>query len=168
MRLIGVFSIATLVALTLQTTIPRLLPIGALFPDLVLILAVDLGLRHYGVVAALMAFAIGYATDAFSGSQLGLNALMLTLVFVLAYWLSRSLISNSPAIGAVAVFAGVILQNVGGYLVSSGFAMPINLGAVMLPTLLQAAISSLMTPGVFGVTGWATGLVGLRQRGQRE
>ena len=68
MRLIGIFSIAAFLALALQTTVPRLLPIAALFPDLVLILAVDLGLRHYGMVAAVMAFVIGYATDAFSGS----------------------------------------------------------------------------------------------------
>jgi len=166
--LIAVFSIATLIALSLQTTIPRLLPIAALFPDLVLILAVDLGLRHWGVMAAVMAFVIGYATDAFSGSQLGLNALILMVVFVLAYWLSRVLISRSPAIGAVAVFAGVILQNVGVYVVSSGFATPMNLGTVMLPTLLQAAVTALFTPWVFGVMGWAAGIPGLRSRGQRE
>jgi len=166
--LIGVFSIAAILALALQTTVPRLLPIAALFPDLVLILAVDLGFRHYGMVAAVMAFVIGYATDAFSGSQLGMNALMLTLVFVLAYWLSRVLISHSPAIGAVAVFGGVILQNIGVYLLSSGFNGPVNLSGVIAPTLLQAAVSALITPWVFDMTGWATSLLGLRQRGQRE
>jgi rod shape-determining protein MreD len=167
-RLIGIFSIAAFVALILQTTVPRLLPLAAFFPDLVLILTVDLGLRHYGILAAVMAFVIGYATDAFSGSQLGMNAMMLTVVFMLAYALSRVLISASPAMGAVAVFAGVILQNFGVYLASSGFATPMNLGAVMMPTLLQAAITALVTPWMFGLTGWATGLVGLRQRGQRE
>jgi rod shape-determining protein MreD len=160
-RLIGIFSIAAFLALALQTTVPRLLPIAALFPDLVLILAVDLGLRHYGMVAAVMAFVIGYATDAFSGSQLGMNALMLTLVFLLAYWLSRVLISHSAAIGAVAVFGGV-------YLLSSGFSAPVNLGGVIAPTLLQAAVTALFTPWVFGMTGWATSVVGLRQHGQRE
>ena len=168
MRLIGIFSIAAFIALALQTTVPRLLPIAALFPDLVLILAVDLGLRHYGMVAAVMAFVIGYATDAFSGSQLGMNALMLTLVFLLAYWLSRVLISHSAAIGAVAVFGGVILQNIGVYLLSSGFSAPVNLGGVIAPTLLQAAVTALFTPWVFGMTGWATSVVGLRQHGQRE
>lgn len=166
--MIAIFSIATLIALSLQTTIPRLLPMAALFPDLVLILAVDLGLRHWGALAAVMAFMIGYATDAFSGSQLGLNALMLMLVFVLAYWFSRVLISRSPAIGAVAVFGGVILQNVGVYLIGSGFATPMNLGTVMLPTLLQAAVTALITPWVFGMMGWATGIASLRRRGQRE
>ena len=65
MRLFGVFAIATLVALALQTTIPRLLPFDILVPDLTLVLAVDLGLRYHGMAAALTAFAIGYATDAF-------------------------------------------------------------------------------------------------------
>lgn len=166
--MIAVFSIATLIALSLQTTVPRLLPIAALFPDLVLILAVDLSMRHWGAMAAVMAFIIGYATDAFSGSQLGMNTLMLMIVFVLAYWFSRVLISQSSAIGAVTVFGGVILQNVGVYLVSSGFATPMNLGTVMLPTLLQAAVTALVTPVVFGLMGWAMGIARLRQRGQRE
>jgi len=38
----------------------------------------------------------------------------------------------------------------------------------MMPTLLQAALTALVTPWMFGLPGWATGLVGLRQRGQRE
>ena len=52
-------------------------------PDLVLILAVDLGLGIMRALAPLMAFAMGYATDALSGSQLGLNAFTVTLIFLL-------------------------------------------------------------------------------------
>lgn len=166
--MIAVFTIATLIALSLQTTIPRLLPIAALFPDLVLILAVDLGVRHYGAMAAVMAFMIGYATDAFSGTQLGLNGLILVVVFVLAYWFSRVLISHSASIGAVAVFGGVILQNLGAYVVGSGFAPPANLSTVMMPTLLQAAVTALFTPWLFGIMGWAMGITGLRERRRRE
>ena len=62
-----------------------------------------------------MAFGMGYATDAFSGTHLGFNAFVLTLVFLLAYGLSRYLISTSVAIGIVAVFIGVILQGVCDY-----------------------------------------------------
>lgn len=82
MRLIGVFSIATLIALALQTTFTRLLPFDVLMPNLALVLAVNLGLRYYSAAAALMAFGIGYATDTFSGGQLGLNALLFILVFI--------------------------------------------------------------------------------------
>ena len=68
----------------------------------------------------------------------------------------------------MAVFGGVILQNIGVYLLSSGFNGPVNLSGVIAPTLLQAAVSALITPWIFDMTGWATSLLGLRQRGQRE
>jgi rod shape-determining protein MreD len=167
-RLIGLFSIATFIFLALQTTLPRLLPIGIFVPDLVLILAVDLGMRHHGALSALMAFAMGYATDAFSGSHLGLNALTLTLVFLLAYWLARSLISTSAVIGVVVVFAGVMFKDIGGYIVSSGWSAPPDLRALIPPMLLQAAITALLAPWVFGIMERATRLVGLRQRAARE
>jgi rod shape-determining protein MreD len=163
-RLLLLFSLAAFVALAFQTVLPRVLPFGILVPELVLILAVDLGLRHPGVLTAMMAFAMGYAVDAFSGVQLGLNALLLTMVFLLAYWLSRVLISTSTAIGVLAVFAGVIFSDVGNYLVSSGFAPPERLGTLMPAVLIQAGITALLTPWVFGAMGWATRLAGLRAR----
>ncbi|HKV55434.1 MAG TPA: rod shape-determining protein MreD [Candidatus Binataceae bacterium] len=162
MRLLLLFSLASFIALAIQTTLPRLLPLGILVPDLVLILAVDLGLRHHDALAALMAFGMGYAVDSFSGVELGLNALMLTLVFLFAYWLSRSLLSNSTSIGVLAVFLGVILSDIGNYVVSSGFAGPGRLSAMLPPVLIQAGITALLAPWVFGVMKRGTRMVGLR------
>jgi rod shape-determining protein MreD len=160
--LLLLFSFATFIALVLQTALPRLLPLGILMPDLVLILAVDLGMRHPRALTALMAFAMGYAVDAFSGVELGLNALLLTMIFVFAYWLSRMLISTSTAIGVIAVFAGVIFSDVGNYLISSGFAPADRLQALMPAVLIQAGVTALLTPSVFRITGWASRTVGLR------
>ena len=162
MRLLLLFSLATFVALVLQTILPRLFPLGILVPDFVLILAVDLGMRHPRALTALMVFAMGYAVDAFSGVELGLNALLLTLVFVFAYWLSRVLISTSTVIGVMAVFIGVILSDVGNYLISSGFTPVDRLHALMPAVLIQAAVTALLTPLVFRITGWAARMAGLR------
>ena len=159
------FALATFVALVLQTTLPRLLPVGILVPNFVVILAVDLALRHPGALAAMMAFAMGYALDAFSGIELGLNALLLTSVFLLAYSLSRVLISSSTAIGVLAVFAGVIFSDLGNYVLSSGFAPSGSLGGMMPPVLIQAGVTALLTPPVFKTMGWATRVAGLRARG---
>lgn len=158
------FTFAAFIALVLQTALPRLLPLGILVPDFVLILVVDLGMRHPGALAALMAFAMGYAVDAFSGVELGLNALLLTMVFVFAYWLSRVLISTSTAIGVIAVFAGVIFSDLGNYLISSRLAAADRLHAAMPAVLIQAAVTALFTPSVFRMTGWAAQTVGLRMR----
>lgn len=162
MRLLLLFSFATFVALVLQTILPRLLPLGILVPDFVLILAVDLAMRHPRALTALMAFAMGYAVDAFSGVELGLNALLLTLVFMFTYWLSRVLVSTSTAIGVMAVFVGVILSDTGNYLISSGFAPSDWLHALMPAVLIQAAVTALLTPSVFRITSWAARTVGLR------
>ena len=161
MRLLVLFALATFAALVLQTILPRLLPLEILVPDFVLILVVDLGMRYPRALTALMAFAMGYAVDALSGIELGLNALMLTLVFTFAYWLSRVLISTSTTIGVMAVFAGVILSDVGNYLISSSFAPADRLYALMPAVLIQAAVTALLTPSVFRITSWAARTVGL-------
>ena len=44
--MVALFAVLTLTALAIQTTASRWLPLSALVPDLVLVLAVDLGLRH--------------------------------------------------------------------------------------------------------------------------
>jgi rod shape-determining protein MreD len=160
-RLLLLFSLATFAALVLQTILPRLLPLGILVPDFVLILVVNLGMRHPRALTALMAFAMGYAVDALSGVELGLNALLLTLIFAFAYRLSRMLISTSTAVGVMAVFGGVILSDIGNSLISSGFGAADRLHALMPAVLIQAAVTALLTPAVFRMTGWATRVVGL-------
>jgi len=134
-------------------------------PDLVLILAVDLGMRHPRALTALMAFAMGYAVDAFSGVELGLNALLLTVVFIFAYWLSRVLISASTTVGVMAVFVGVVFSDISNYLISSGLAPADQLHVLMPAVLIQAAVTALLTPSMFQITGWAARMVGLRMHG---
>jgi rod shape-determining protein MreD len=160
--LLLLFSLAGFIALILQTTLPRLVPLGILVPDLMLILAVDLGLRHPSALTAVMAFAMGYAVDAFSGFELGLNALLMTIVFVFAYWLSRVLVSTSTAIAIIAVFTGVIFSDLGNYLITSKFTPPDRLHALIPAVLIQAAVTALLTPPVLRMTAWAAKKVGLR------
>src|ERR1700732_535880 len=112
------FTLAAMAALAIQPTVSGLLPNSLLMPNLALVLAVNLGLRHHSAAAALTAFAIGYATDAFSGNQLGLNALLFTLIFVLTSWFSRSVFSTGAGVGAIAVFSGAVLCDLGNYFVS--------------------------------------------------
>jgi rod shape-determining protein MreD len=137
-------------------------------PDLVLILAVDLGLRHHGAASPVMAFAMGYATDAFSGTYLGLNAFLLTLVFLMAYQLSRHLLSTSSAIGAVTVFVGVMLAGFGD-IVLGGVpgAMP-RLSAILPGLMLQAGITTLLAPWIFAAMAGIGRVFGLRPSAARE
>jgi rod shape-determining protein MreD len=166
--LVALFSAATLIALAIQTTIPHWLPTGMFVPDLVMILTVDLGMKHHGAVPALMAFGIGYATDAFAGTHPGFNAFVLTLVFLLAYGLSRYLISTSVAIGIVVVFLGVLIQGVFDYVVSLGWKTGLRPGTLVMPVLVQAIITAFLTPWVLAILNWAKRSLGLRQVSVRE
>ncbi len=162
MRLIVLFSLAGFAALAIQTSLPRWLPAWLLVPDLVLALAVNLGLKHHGVLAAAVAFALGYATDAFSGLHIGVNAFVVTLLFLLAYELSQHMVADGAWLGAVLVFAGVILR-----------ALGVNLDVVRThaaigQVLLQAAISAALTPAVFRLLAAGKRLLGLPDRAVRE
>jgi rod shape-determining protein MreD len=152
LRLIALFALATLVALAIQTIVPFWLPIGAFMPNLVLILAVDLGFRHASALGAVMAFAMGYATDALSGSHLGLNAFTVTLAFLIAYEISRHLLTTNDLVGALAVLLGVLINALG------GLALTSNLGALTDPggvvgrqIAVQAAISATLSPPIFAL-----------------
>jgi rod shape-determining protein MreD len=165
-RIVILYTIATLIALALETTIPHWLPLGMFAPNLVLILAIDLGMKHHGALGAMLAFGMGYAIDSFSGTHLGLNAFMLTLIYLMAYGISRYLISTSTAIGALLVFLGAILTGLANSMGSLGFEAP---PAGLLPRLvLHGAVSALFTPLVFLLMGWSKRMTGLRVRTLRE
>lgn len=163
MRLIALFAALTFIALAIQTTAARWLPLSALVPDFVLILAVDLGLRHRRALALLLAFAMGYAMDAFSGSQIGINTAVLTLVFLIAYEVGTHTTATGAQAGAVLVFVAVLIQNLGGFLISSQFGAPDQLSLLMPSALLQAALTALLAPPVFALVERLRRSVGLSQ-----
>jgi hypothetical protein len=75
---IGIFLVV------LQTTVQRLLPLGPIVPDLILILCVYWGLHHPTVGAAVGSFLLGYSVDIISSRLLGINAFAMSLVFIAA------------------------------------------------------------------------------------
>jgi rod shape-determining protein MreD len=156
------FAIATYIALLIQTAAPLWFPFHALIPNLIIILTVDLGLRHHGAIPALLAFAIGYATDAMSGTTLGMNAFLMTGVFLLTYEISSRLLVTNALVGATVVFFAVMLAGFGAIAITSGRgAGPVFSDA--LPTLaLQALISAMVAPIVFLLMSGTMRMVGLR------
>ena len=163
-----IFAIATYLALLLQTAVPLWFPFRALIPNLIIILTVDLGLRHHGALAAFIAFGIGYATDAMSGTTLGMNAFLTTAIFLMTYELSSRLLVTNALLGAIAVFFAVMLAGFGAILILSGRgAGPAINGA--LPTLaLQALISAIIAPLIFAMMAGSKRIVGLPDRLERE
>ena len=168
MRLLILFGLATYAALLIQTAVPLWLPYRALLPNLIIILTVDLGLRHHGAFAALIAFLIGYATDAFAGTHLGMNAFLTTFIFLLTYQISSRLLVTNALVGAIAVFFAVYLADIGAVVNAAGRGASHAINAMVPSMLLQSFISALVAPIVFAILAGAKRVIGLPHRLERE
>ena len=97
----------------LQTTLQRLLPIGAIVPDLVLVLCVYWGLHHPSAGAAFGSFMLGYTVDIISSQLLGVNAFAMSLVFLSVYLGSRSIWLHHPIVSSIVVLFAALVKGAG-------------------------------------------------------
>lgn len=168
MRLILLFALFTVLGLAFESAVPHFLSVRELIPNLIIILAVDLGLRHNGVMPAILAFAIGYATDALAGSHPGLNAFMMTMVFLVSHEISTRLMVTNALVGAAVVFFGVIASAMASIAFADGFGALSRTGAMLPGLALEALISALVAPLVFSMLAAAKRITGLPVRAMRE
>jgi rod shape-determining protein MreD len=145
---------AAVAAMLLQTTVFPALPLPVV-PDLVLVLAVYLGVRHQTVGGALGAFVLGYFLDTFSGTLLGLNAFALTAVYLGVQaaarhlWLERGL----PLVAVV--FLGALVRDLAAVAVGALVAARAPLWHhVLRYGLTGAAMAALVAPAVFAAVRW--------------
>jgi len=167
-RLVALYAIAAVLALAVQTTLPQLLPVRFLVPNLIVILAVDLGLRHHGAIAAMAAFAMGYATDATSGTRLGLNAFLITVVYLLSYEVSRRLLVTTALVGALVVFVAALVTGLVVAALAGGGTPVAAIGSVAPWVAAQALISAALAPLVFSIVARLGHAIGLPAGAARE
>jgi rod shape-determining protein MreD len=161
LRLILLFAVFVILGLALESAGARIVSVRSLIPNLIIILAVDLGLRHHGVLPAVLAFTMGYATDAIAGSHPGLNAFMMTMVFLVSYEISTRLMTANAGVGATVVFFGVIATTLGTIAIANGFGSLSNTGPLLPGLLLQAFITALIAPFIFSILAASKRLTGL-------
>ena len=162
------FGFLAFLALALETAVPYWFSLRILVPNLIVILAVDLGLRHHGALPVALAFAMGYATDAFAGTTLGLNAMLITIVYLLAYGVSTRLMVTTAFVGAVIVFFGTLFTIFGALALGSGFSA-LSMASRLYPQFaVEAAISAVFAPIVFALLGSLKRLAGLPVGPARE
>lgn len=168
MRLTILFGFLAFIALAIETAVPYWFSLRVLVPNLIVILTVDLGLRHHGAIPVALAFAMGYATDAFAGTTLGLNAMLTTIVYLIAYAVSTRLMVTTAFIGAVLVFISALLMTFGAVTLGSGWS-----GLAMTEPLYpqfaaQAAVSAIFAPIIFAIVGGLKRVAGLPVGPARE
>jgi rod shape-determining protein MreD len=166
LRLVLLFAAFAILGLAFESAVPHLVSFRPLIPNLIIILAVDLGLRHHGVLPAVIAFGMGYATDALAGSHPGLNAFMITMVFLVSYEISTRLMVTNAFVGATVVFFSVIATALLTIAMADGFN---SISGSMMPGLtLGAFISALIAPFIFSVLAGAKRLTGLPTGAARD
>ena len=168
MRLTLLFASFAVIGLAFESAVPHLVSFRPLIPNLIIILAVDLGLRHHGVLPAILAFAMGYATDALAGSHPGLNAFMMTMVFLVSYEISTRLMVTNAFVGATVVFFGVIATALATVAIANGFNALSATGSMLPGLTLEAFISAIVAPFIFSMLAATKRLTGLPMRAARE
>jgi rod shape-determining protein MreD len=168
LRLILLFAVFVILGLAFESAGARIFSFRALIPNLIIILAVDLGLRHHGVLPAVLAFAMGYATDALAGSHPGLNAFMMTMVFLVSYQISTRLMVTNAGVGATIVFFSVIATALATVAMANGFGALSSTGPMLPGLILQAFISAIVAPIVFSILAAIKRLTGMTPKSGRE
>ena len=169
---LALLALGTLLVQAIATT---LLP-QAIRPDLVLVVALALGLRRGSSFALLAAFALGFAVDALSGSPLGLFALLRGTACAITRALDGALYlrasgpwaSYTAVVTVVDVFAmGLLLHSFAPDAApSAGLLALVALGTA-LPTALLAPLVLALFRRIDGEAGREAGL-GLAAPGTRS
>ena len=162
MRSFVALAAASVVAMLLQTTVFRWLPLLPVVPNLVLVLGVYLGSRHHSVAGVCGAFLLGYFLDTFSGTLLGANAFAFTAVYAAVYLVARQVWMERGLPVMAVVFFGAWVRT----LAAAGLA-----GLVASPgplwqdvgryALLDAGFAAVLAPVVFAAVSWEKRLLGV-------
>lgn len=136
----------------LQTTLQRLLLIGPIVPDLILVLCVYWGLHHPTVGAALGSFLLGYSVDILSSRLLGVNAFAMSLVFLAVYVGSRSIWLHHPIVSSIIVFFAAVVKGIGLVLVWVVFLSTEGFWQGALQYIVtEALIAAVLAPFIFAL-----------------
>ena len=162
MRSAAALVVAAVAAMLLQTTIFPSLPGLPVVPDLILVLAVYLGVAHQTIGGAAGAFLLGYFLDTFSGTLLGQNAFALSAVYLSVRFVARHLwFERGLPVMALAFFGGLVR----GVAVAAAAALAAGPGPnwphAMRAGLVGAALAALLAPAVFAAVAWEKRQLGL-------
>ena len=162
MRSFIALAVAAVAAMLLQTTVFRALPLVPIVPDVMLVLAVYLAIRHQTASGALGAFVLGYFVDTFSGTLLGLNAFTLTAVYLGVHGVARHLWLERGLPLMIVVFCAALARDVAAIALLATLAARAPVWQHVLRYGLAGALAaSLVAPAVFAVVTWERRQLGL-------
>ncbi len=139
-----------ILAFVLQTTWVQSLEISGLKPDLILLVLIHIALRAGSMEATLMGFGIGFLQDTHMPADLGLNALIKTLVGFSVAYCRTGIVADNVQVQVALIFGAVLLHDMVFYLGSSGVAwtdvpffwLRYSLGRAVYTSLIGAMVSA--------------------------
>src|SRR5262245_7236890 len=152
-----------IVLVVLQTSLQKLLPVGPVVPDLILVLCVYWVLHHPTAGAAIGSFMLGYSVDIISSRLLGVNAFAMSLVFLAVYLGSRSIWLHHPIVSSIIVLFAALVKGAGLVLVwivflsTEGF-----LQSALKYIISEALIAAVLAPFMFALLQHSENLVAHR------
>ena len=161
MRSFAALAATAIVAMVLQTTVFPSIPALPVAPNLMMVLAVYLGVFHRNMGGALGAFLLGYFLDAFSGVRLGVNAFAFTLVFAGVQLIARSIwVQGSLPVIVVVFVAGCVRGLVMLAILTLAGGTPLWQHVVWY-TVVESMAAALTAPAVFAAVHWEKRALGL-------
>ena len=161
MRSFAALAATAIVAMVLQTTVFPSIPALPVAPNLMMVLAVYLGVFHRNMGGALGAFLLGYFLDAFSGVRLGVNAFAFTLVFAGVQLVARSIwVQGSVPVIVIVFVAGCVRGIVMLAILTLAGGTPLWQHVVWY-TVVESMAAALTAPAVFAVVHWEKRALGL-------
>ena len=162
MRRFAALAVAAVTAMLIQTTVLAAVPALPVVPDLLLVLAVYLGVRRQTVGGVVAAFLLGYFLDTFSGTLLGLNAFAFTAAYLAVRWIARHLwLQRGLPVVAVVLF-GSVVRSVAGMTMEALVAGRAPVWQHLVGYgLVGALLAAVLAPAVFAAVAWEERLLGL-------
>ena len=111
-----------ILALILQTTWVYQLQVAAIGPDLIVLVLLYIALAAGSCQATILGFVVGFVQDVDMPDNLGLNALLKSVVGFAAGWARSRIRAESVQVLAALIFAAVLIHDLAYYVGDSGIA----------------------------------------------
>lgn len=108
------------VAFVVQTTWIQALEVAALKPDVLLLVLIHIALRAGSTEGTIMGLAVGFLQDIHMPADLGLNALVMSLVGFAVGYCRSGMVADSIQVQVAIIFGAVLFHDLAFYLGSSG------------------------------------------------
>jgi rod shape-determining protein MreD len=154
--------------LILQATFSQIIPFDMFIPNLSFPIVLYIALHDYNAShGVILAFAIGYLTDIFAGSPMGLHTFMTVGVFLISRVAALRLFFQGWFFEIILVFVLAVLSSLMLLLIRALFDK--DFGSLLIHfkiVVSRAGATAVFAPLVFGVTSWLDRVVPRRRHGK--